>query len=171
MKYTGLCVLAFLAWSQNSFAQTIERQEISSAGDFSTAGNISLSWTLGQPALVETFTASNIVLTQGFQQVEINTMGTDDAGSGNLSVTVYPNPSAYQFHLQFSSALNGELEYTVVDNTGRIISQSSLLPVMQGTQSFEIKTTGWAQGLYYLAVRFHTDGKDSFYTSKLDFLK
>lgn len=48
-------------------AQSVSPEVISSAGDYYENVNGSLSWTLGEIA-TETYTAGNIILTQGFQQ-------------------------------------------------------------------------------------------------------
>ncbi len=48
-------------------AQSVSPEVISSSGDYFEGPNASLSWTLGEIA-TETYTAGNIILTQGFQQ-------------------------------------------------------------------------------------------------------
>lgn len=48
-------------------AQSVSPEVISSSGDYYEGVNASLSWTLGEIA-TETFTAGNVILTQGFQQ-------------------------------------------------------------------------------------------------------
>lgn len=48
-------------------AQSIERDVVASSGDYFDNGSVSLSWTLGEIA-TETYTAGNVILTQGFQQ-------------------------------------------------------------------------------------------------------
>jgi hypothetical protein len=64
---TKFVIAILLAGTFPSTAQTLSPQVIASAGGYSTVGNVSLSWTLG-----ETFTTTlengNSILTQGFQQ-------------------------------------------------------------------------------------------------------
>lgn len=48
-------------------AQSVSPEVISSSGDYYQGVNASLSWTLGEIA-TETFTAGDVILTQGFQQ-------------------------------------------------------------------------------------------------------
>lgn len=55
--------LALIALPFNLKAQ----QVIASAGGYYQSEDLSLSWTVGEP-VVETFTGSNVILTQGFQQ-------------------------------------------------------------------------------------------------------
>ncbi|MCF8365211.1 MAG: T9SS type A sorting domain-containing protein [Bacteroidales bacterium] len=65
MKKTALfCLISFLSiFPFTGHAQ----QVVASAGGYFEGDNISLSWTLGEP-VIETFSNSNITLTQGFQQ-------------------------------------------------------------------------------------------------------
>ncbi len=48
-------------------AQTLDQQVIATAGNYSEAGGISVSWTLGE-CVIATFGNDDIILTQGFQQ-------------------------------------------------------------------------------------------------------
>ena len=66
MKTKILSVLFFAATILCT-AQSIERDVVASSGDYFEGTNASLSWTLGEIA-TETYTAGNIILTQGFQQ-------------------------------------------------------------------------------------------------------
>lgn len=64
-------------------AQSVSPDVIASSGDYFEGSNVSLSWTLGELA-VETYTAGNFVLTQGFQQpINVSLAGID------LDVLVY----------------------------------------------------------------------------------
>lgn len=47
--------------------QTISPEVVATSGDFFSTSSVSLSWTCGE-IMTETFTGSNIILTQGFQQ-------------------------------------------------------------------------------------------------------
>lgn len=48
-------------------AQTLDQQVIATAGNYSEAGGVSVSWTLGE-CVIATFESDDIILTQGFQQ-------------------------------------------------------------------------------------------------------
>jgi len=58
-----LIITAFATFSFHAKAQ----QVVASSGGYFEGENLTLSWTLGEP-VVETFTGSNVILTQGFQQ-------------------------------------------------------------------------------------------------------
>ncbi|MEZ5198314.1 MAG: hypothetical protein R2764_18570 [Bacteroidales bacterium] len=59
--------LLFLLCTTLIIAQSIDRDVLSSAGDYFEGPNSSISWTLGEIA-TETLTDGNFILTQGFQQ-------------------------------------------------------------------------------------------------------
>lgn len=63
-KFTVLLFVALLA---GAFAQISAQQVVASAGGYYEGENISLSWTVGEP-VIETFSGTNVILTQGFQQ-------------------------------------------------------------------------------------------------------
>ena len=66
MKTITLTMLFFIN-TVLIFAQSIDREVISTSGDYFEGPNSSVSWTLGEIA-TETLTDGNIILTQGFQQ-------------------------------------------------------------------------------------------------------
>ncbi len=70
MKITIFTITFFLVGITTCLSQSIERSVVASSGDYYEAGNISLSWTLGEIA-TETHTSGNTILTQGFQQPDI----------------------------------------------------------------------------------------------------
>ena len=75
---------------------TNEQQVISNAGNYSEAGGISLSWTLGE-TVIATFDNGGLVLTQGFQQPMFLFQGqivVVPAGWSGVSSYVIPNNPA-----------------------------------------------------------------------------
>lgn len=63
-KFTVLLIVTLFA---GAFAQVSAQQVVASAGGYYEGENISLSWTVGEP-VIETFSGTNVILTQGFQQ-------------------------------------------------------------------------------------------------------
>ncbi|HOW26003.1 MAG TPA: T9SS type A sorting domain-containing protein [Bacteroidales bacterium] len=63
----ALLILTGLWLAFGSMSQTLDQQVIATAGNYSEAGGISLSWTMGE-CVIATFGNNDIILTQGFQQ-------------------------------------------------------------------------------------------------------
>lgn len=144
---TSVVILQLLA-TANSFAQVQfnppPRQVIASSGNYSTASWGSISATVGE-TIIETFgPATNITITQGFQQpsssitlglsltdVETN-LSCNGADDGTATITVLsgsapftyvwtPNVSSTNFA---DSLAPGTYTYTVTDNNGFTITDS-----------------------------------------------
>lgn len=63
-KFTVLMFVIFVA---GVFAQAGAQQVIASSGGYYVGENLTLSWTVGEP-VIETFSGTSVILTQGFQQ-------------------------------------------------------------------------------------------------------
>jgi len=72
-------------------AQSVEREVISSNGEFYSNSSGQLSTTLGEP-VISTYTNGSNDLTQGFQQTNIVVTQIKNEQS-DFSIMIYPNPS------------------------------------------------------------------------------
>ena len=83
-------------WAIQSYCQEI----ISSAGKHHAAGNIQVSWTLGEP-IIETLIGDGNILTQGFHQpkLTVTPVFTLNETSG---IKVYPNPSSRIVYIELA---------------------------------------------------------------------
>jgi hypothetical protein len=63
----ALLMLSCFCLAIGMVAQTLDQQVIATAGNYSEAGGVSVSWTLGE-CVIATFENNDIILTQGFQQ-------------------------------------------------------------------------------------------------------
>jgi len=75
---------------------------------------------------------------------------TNDQIIANQCVKVYPNPATGQFEVQIS--LQGKLQFTIMDVSGRIISSENLTSEM-GSLNKACDLTLEAKGLYLINVR------------------
>ena len=85
-------LLAFNFLLVISYGQSISSSVIASGGGSYEAGGINLSWTIGELA-VETFTTSNLILTQGFQQGYYEITSVNDPLVKSIDLDIYPNPA------------------------------------------------------------------------------
>lgn len=82
-----LFLIPLLAASFNVFSQDV----VASAGDQHQNSTASVSWTVGE-VVTETFIASGINLTQGFQQGMLTVSSLVEEQPTGLILKVYPNP-------------------------------------------------------------------------------
>lgn len=139
---------------------TQERTVVASGGDQMNSGSLSLSWTLGE-AMTETYTASGIVVSQGFQQEGLNTTGTHDARLP-FDVAVFPNPTAAAVYVTAETTLPITAELVATD--GRVLQQRTL-DFAAGKATISLADLPAAT--YYLKLKAETDSFTTFKIQKL----
>src|SRR3954466_7249737 len=91
-KIYTLVFTALLALGLN--AQMLTPQVLAVTGGFASNANGSLSYTVGEMTMVQTFSANGSILTQGFQQPNDNITGLIELSRGETgSFVLYPNPA------------------------------------------------------------------------------
>lgn len=129
-------------------AQTTTPNVVATSGDFYTSVAGSLSWTLGEVS-VETFTAGNTILTQGFQQpVNLFTTGI---GSAQIvsSISAYPNPVLNTLNLDFNKNVSGNVKVEVFDMKGTLVYAETLVATAK-ENSMKLNFLEYAPGIYLL---------------------
>ncbi|MCH8318269.1 MAG: hypothetical protein IIA88_07200 [Bacteroidetes bacterium] len=66
MKKTFFILFALFCFG-SAKSQSLSPEVYSTSGDYFTGTNATLSWTIGE-SIIETFSGSNAIITQGFQQ-------------------------------------------------------------------------------------------------------
>lgn len=124
-----------------------ERWVIASSGGQSSSGNLSLSWTLGEP-MTETYNASGLTVSQGFQQEALTTTGTHDA-SLFYEVTVFPNPTSQTLYVTAPDA-DGPLLAELVGLNGTVLWSQQLA---QPIEKSPIPVAALPAATYFLVLR------------------
>ncbi len=138
-----LFLIAFLLFvSQSSRAQ----QVVASTGNTSAVAGYILDWTLGEP-VIETFTGTSVILTQGMHQTNLVVTGLHDLISPGLEVKVYPNPVGDFLRIEVLQNGNDDFHFELSDITGCRI----LLKEMR-SESEEIDMSSYVPGTYLLHV-------------------
>ena len=129
-------------------AQTTTPNVVATSGDFYTSPAGSLSWTLGEVS-VETFSAGNTILTQGFQQpVNLFTTGI---GSAEIvsSISAYPSPVLNILSLDFNKNVSGNVKIEVFDMKGMLVYTETVLTTVK-ENSLKLNFSEYSQGIYLL---------------------
>jgi len=130
--------------------QSLDRQVIGSAGDYTSAGNVQLSWTVGEVAIT-TASSGNLVITQGFQQPDGLVIGIESPISG-LSINLFPNPTQDIVVLKLNSKEAQELQLQWYDMLGQLVGDMQTASV-HGEYSREFDLSHFAPGTYFLVMR------------------
>lgn len=119
MKKTVLLFFVILYYTP-VHCQELSHEVISSAGDYFVGSNVTLSWTIGE-AVIETFTGTNCILTQGFQQPFISVTGIKKLEDKNLKIKVFPNPASDFLNVRFIATEKIDLIIELIDLNGKVL--------------------------------------------------
>lgn len=131
-------------------AQTAERQVIGTAGGSSSSSSFQVSSTVGE-AVVGTATSTTLILNQGFQQPDEESLSIEDHESG-LSINAYPNPVKGIVTLELDAPNSMELSVQVLDFKGNTLATPLQKLKVQGTFTREIDFSNLASGNYFLLL-------------------
>lgn len=159
---------AFIASTQ---AQTLSPTVIASAGNYASSGGVSLSYTVGELAAVQTFsnTPANIILTQGFQQPNDILNGLLDIEKGtDGSFSVYPIPAQATLWFGYEFTESGKVEVSMFDIIGQKMNYSLNENYDSGKLIHSFDCTSYASGNYILSVKFTTaSGQEKILSKKI----
>lgn len=163
MKKLYFTLLAVAGAVSFAAAQSLSPQVISSTGGFSNnGGNGSLSYTVGEMTMVQTFSSGNVILTQGFQQPNDFTVGLLDVTKDEFgSFVMYPNPAVDVMSYGFSFPEAGRVEIAVFNNAGQRMADVYQANYVDGKTIEVLNVSNYAAGLYFMTVSFvgDKDGK------------
>ena len=139
--------LAFVAICLMNISVLYGQQVVSSAGASAEGTGVQLSWTIGEP-LIETFTGSSAILTQGFHQSKLTVTPIDVIPAPDLDLAVYPNPVSTALHLQATGKKTVQnLKYALYNIEGKMIL---VKPFVNSPE--EINMELYRSGTYFLKV-------------------
>lgn len=138
-----------------SFAQSIKRESISSAGASNSGTGVHVSQTVGQPYNTTTNQSGKTSYHPGFQQ----SVFSAELISSTIKASIVPNPALQSFFIIASDTLfDGTL--TVFDEAGRVIYTEYI----DSFNKHEVFCALWANGAY--VVNF-TDRKGNLVSARL----
>ncbi len=159
--------ILFLSAGQIS-AQQLTPFVVSPSGGFYSNTSGMLSFTTGEMTAIETFTSSENILTQGFQQIwDFGTYITEHPNL-NFSFGIYPNPSDGYFNLVTETEENVHVVVKILDVLGKEILHSEFYQQNNiNIQPFDFSHV--AAGLYVISLSLNegTSGTDNHYVSKI----
>lgn len=136
--------LSGVGWAD---AQSLSPEVIASAGEHFATASAQLSWTLGEP-LIETYTAGQAQLTQGFHQTNLSVVSVDGPVAV-FAARVYPNPASGWLNVEAPEAPQ-TFGVELLDASGRLLQS---LPATAPTTLRTLDLSGCAPGLYLLQLR------------------
>lgn len=152
-------------------AQMLTPTVISSTGGFSTnGGNGSLSYTVGEMTMVETFAQGANILTQGFQQPNDNMVGILEMTQDEFgSFAVYPNPAVDNVWFGVELPEAGKLSVALTDIIGQKIADVYSTNYNSGKIIQQTNVSLFAAGVYFLTMTFTSDKDGKTHTTTKKF--
>ena len=146
------CVMA----GSTLFAQSLTPMVISSSGGYYSSAAGSLSATVAEMTMVQTFTSMGNFLTQGFQQPEEWYVSVNEEQQTDGNISIYPNPSSGKFKITVNSPEKGNASIQLYDMLGQK-TFSSQMEIGPGSNTENIDITGYAMGIYFLEYLYTSD--------------
>lgn len=140
------------------YAQTLAPTVISTTGGFASNANGSLSYTVGEMTMVETFSANGNILTQGFQQPNDRVVGLLDITQDEFgSFVIYPNPAVNNLWFGFQFPERGKVAVAVYNVAGQKIADvyNDVYVTGKTVQGYDVSNL--AGGAYYMSLTFTGD--------------
>ena len=171
MKKVILNILV-LAFGISAHAQMLTPTVIASAGAYATGGGVSLSYTVGELAAIQTFTSPNVILTQGFQQPNDIVSGLIDVEQGpDGAFSVYPIPAHGTLWFGYEFNESGKVQVSLMNILGQIMDYSLGENYTSGKFIHSFDCSSYASGNYILSVKFTTaSGQEKILSKKVQFI-
>ncbi len=163
-KCKAFLLLLLLSAGFSVHSQSLTPFVVASAGDFYTnnVANASLSFTVGELAIVETFTAQGNILTNGFQQPQIELVGLDESDFA-LEFVVFPNPANQVLNFRYTLQYPGLVKMHFTDMRGVQVLTNYSDKYGGGQVEDYFNLDGISQGMYFLHVSYDVPSKGIHY--------
>jgi Secretion system C-terminal sorting domain len=146
--------------SQQAFSQTQVPgvQTPCTTAQQGTAGNITISYTIGEMAAVESLQKNGLLITQGIIQPLVDGIAsTVYECFSQTEVKVYPNPNPGTFSLQLSMFKKGNVKTHLYDASGKLLQTDVFDYNTFATRQYNI--TRLPNAVYYLQLFFTEEGQ------------
>ena len=143
-------ILIFLILFTSSVlcAQRVDRNASTSVGKYCTAPQFSLSYSIGE-SVVFTGSSTSFVLTQGFEQNDLEVFTGIKNGNPEIQISSYPNPVYDRLNIYFKKEiLSPRLTIEVYDLLGKrqdIVNTPVFL-----NHSCSIEFSSYKNGIYFI---------------------
>jgi hypothetical protein len=139
MRGFTFAVILFILIPSGTYAQEL----ISTAGDVFSGNSLQIEWSLGE-TVIDSYTDTDVILTQGFHQPEIIHEDIPDT-----LVKIYPNPFDLLFYIELEEIETESNHFSMVlfDMSGRVVFAQDI-----EMGSNEIHTEDIPDGIYFLKL-------------------
>ena len=141
----------------NAHGQSIGPSTINASGGSKVISGNTHEFSIGEMALVNTASGSNIIVTNGVLQPNLSSTGVKDVNYLSDNLKVYPNPSDNILNIQPNFETGGQLIYHLYDVLGRIILAGEF-KLATGKETQTISLSQLAASSYVLHLNLNKKG-------------
>jgi hypothetical protein len=146
IKYNSMKTLTFFGCLLLFVVSVNAQQVVASAGNSASIPGYRIDWTIGEP-VIETFTGSTHILTQGLHQSKLTITALNEFPMPGLEVVVFPNPVDHLLQIKLENPGNIQLYCKLTDLSGRLHIQRAML---NNPEELDLKLL--APGVYMLSI-------------------
>ncbi|MDX1905387.1 MAG: hypothetical protein SF053_00010 [Bacteroidia bacterium] len=154
MRHFIFTLLMTAGLGVTTYAQaTLDRQVLSTAGQYTVNGTFSLSYTIGEPIVTTAITLNGtVILTQGFQQPEGGTVGLDKPLELLVDYSLSPNPTPGPIQVNLATDRPLSLVLAVFDAQGRATSVPEQRVRVLSNAEVRMDLSLLADGYYFIGL-------------------
>lgn len=148
-------------------AQTLSPSVISAGGGYATSSIGSLSYTIAEMTMTETFAQGSYILSQGFQQPEIMTVSITDLEITTVDIVLHPNPTSGQIKLVYQSGTTSRNSIKIFNLSGNVIL-SEKFTAQCGLNTLAFDLSQYSSGIYILELVTEQHGRKIISVNKIN---
>jgi hypothetical protein len=166
MKFYAIAIISVFLCFKSS-AQTISSSVVSASGGFYPSSAGSLSFTVSEMTMVQTFGTSSGILMQGFQQPTDFEVGINELLLNN-EIKIYPVPAQNEINIGFKSDHDKKVLFRISDVPGKIVAGCNS-DITSDKNIVTLNIANLQNGIYFITL-YNPDG-ELFFTNKFQVLK
>jgi hypothetical protein len=165
-----LLLITIVVVSVTAFGQKNSPAIINAVGGQSVVNNNTYEWSIGELVLVNTFSSSTLVVTQGVLQPFQKDNNVDPANYLASNLKLYPVPTDATLYLQPNFSAGSKLNYVVQDITGKQLMKQEV-QLASGIERQTINMSAFASATYIVTVQLTEQGKTYLQSFKVEKIK
>ena len=154
MRLTTVLSILFFLNTNPCLAQSMSPGTVNVSGESAAIGNYRFEWSLGESAAITTMENSNLLVTNGFLQFNVQNQPEVNLVKSFLSdeIKVYPNPVKNILEINILHANKGKHQIELLDASGVKVKEIQLdYNGMGALENWNL--SGLPAGQYFLNIR------------------
>ncbi|NTW32608.1 MAG: T9SS type A sorting domain-containing protein [Bacteroidetes bacterium] len=146
-----LLIIMGVILTTSIFSQTLSPTVVASSGGYFVSGSSTLSFTVAEMTMIQTFSSHSNILTQGFQQPYDLAVSITEPQYNSEGISVYPNPTTGYFTLSYSNNDNSTSNIKLYNLVGQVVLNKQVSS-MDGFNKVNFDISKFRQGIYMIEL-------------------